>query len=317
MRTVLVVAGLVAAVALLGGCGGDEGGTEAAGDRPASLSERLFGSTESIRSEETRIQSLIKACMERQGWKYTTVDIGSTTIELDVRSEQFVKENGYGVSTLFDKDIGFSVADDPNQKYVESLSAPERQAYQEALFGKLPSAPPGGQEGGSFVTAAALGGCLGEANKEVRGDRPQPDGKVFEQLNDLEKRVQADPRTVQAWSKWSECMAKQGFRYRNEEAVRTDLQARLTKITGQSFGGGFGSGGVIAVPGTSSSGGVTAPPKPQYDEAALSALQSEERRIALVGYECRKEHVNTVEERVRAEIEQAFVEEHPDLGGKR
>lgn len=314
MKSLYLVAGLTVSMLLLGACGSGSGGEEAS--KPESLAERLFGSTESIRNEEARVQTLIKQCMEQQGWQYTVTDPASNIVELDLNSEQFAKENGYGVSTLFGTGVGFTPADDPNQKYIEALSERDREAYQRALYGELPPSTGGESGQAAIVGVGSLGGCLGKANKEVRGDQAEPDPKVFEQLADVEKRVQADPRMVQAWAKWSECMAKSGFRYRNEDAVRADLQARLTKITGANFGSGFGGGGVVAIPGRS--GGVAdSLGQPDYDQAALAALQSDERRIASAGFACRAEHVSKVEERVRADVEKAFLDEHPDLGGTR
>ncbi|MFN0147308.1 MAG: hypothetical protein ACKVT1_12420 [Dehalococcoidia bacterium] len=305
VKRCLSAAALASALAL-GGCGGGGGNSE-----EVSLSDRIFGSSESFRSDELKVQAGVKQCMEAQGWKYTPIDpAAGSVLNIDFGSESFVKENGYGVTTLYGKGFGgFTAAADPNAAYLESLKPADREAYQEALYGELPEPAPTGGVAVSGFAGFAASGCLGEANKAIRGDLAEPDPKLFDKLQELETRIHADPRLVKATGAWSACMAKQGFTYRDEDAVRKDLQARLQKITGDSGIVIGGSGAIVSIPG--STGGDT--PKPDYDEAALSALQDEERRIASAGFTCRKEHLNGVEKTVRKDLEAAFVDDNASL----
>lgn len=322
--------------ALLIACGGDDGG-DTATDQPQSLQERLFASNQ---ADAIKREQLVRECMQREGFEYTPVDMRSlgNVAPVDPNSEEFVKERGFGVSTMFANEIQFTPPDNPNTDYRNSLSDAQKAAYDKALYGItqgsfeagggtftvaggagpiVSSGPIGTAPGdGGAVQAAQPQGCIGEALKATGQDQQTFDAGLFDDLQDLEKRIKADPKMVEAMQKWSTCMEKAGYQYRDRDAAIKEIREEFADLTGLEISGD-GGGFAIAVSavGSTDGDGNAFDPLANVDKAKLHALQEKEKRIALASYECNKETVSDVEAAVRERLEAEFIESHPDLKG--
>jgi hypothetical protein len=281
----LFVAFLAIAAILIAGCGDDDKSNEP----PVEIEEQLgFGRT-GIVERQTRVEGLIRDCMKAQGFDYTPVDPlaqqQALTGKARLSDEEFIKQFGYGISTLFGRG---SAQSDPNDRIRKSLPPADRAAYDRALYGDYP--------GVTFAEAVdtgdfdEIGGCTKQATFEVFGG-----GAVLTQLvgklDELDERIVQDQRMVRAVERWSECMADQGYRYDEPDEIDEYLLKRFQAIVGV---------GVRA--------GATAPPTPgtSYDRAALADLQREEVQLGRTDLACEKRHIAPVEEVVRPQYEATF-----------
>ncbi|MFN0096573.1 MAG: hypothetical protein ACKVVT_17580 [Dehalococcoidia bacterium] len=298
--------GAIVPVLAVAACGGSEPADDGA---PRGL-ERIFGSPESNQREERLIQDEVKSCKEALGFEYTPITPQTAGNDLSVDPEAFAKEFGFGVTTLIGRNDAFGAVsfEDPNRAYLETLSPAGQAAYQKALYGDLPEPD---AEGGVAVFigggAASKDSCLTKASLKVRGENGAAfDERLLQQLDALNRAVQSDPRVVEAYRAWSKCMAAEGFKFADEDAVRADLARRAKEITGLDLGGSGGIGFVVGAP----TGGST---PPAYDEAALKALQAEELRIAAAARPCTRKHVQSVLDKVGLDAEERFVDANPGL----
>ena len=283
MRAVVVLSMLLAGLLL--GCGGNG----KAGDQPLEIEEQLGFSTSSPGSVErqSRVENAIRDCMRAQGFDYTPVDPQARqqalTGKANMTDEEFLKQFGYGISTLFGRGTKQS---DPNDAIRKSLSAADRAAYDRALGGDNPNATfAEALDSGDF---SELGGCTKQAGDAAFGG-PDVLNAVVGKLDELDQRIVEDQRMVKATEKWSTCMAEKGFRYSESDAIDEDLSKRFAAIVS-----GARPGVTSAAPGT------------QYDRAALAALQRDEVQIATADLACEKEHITPVEEVVRPQYERQF-----------
>ncbi len=300
----------VGAVSLLAvACGGGDGAGDAGGDgggggvattvakvddRP--IEDRLGFDQAGIQQRQTKVENLVRDCMDDQGFDYTPVDpaaqraalVGSATLSED----DFEKQFGYGITTLY-KQRRREAASGPNAEYRKSLPAEQRTAYDRALYGKnVGTTFNAAVDSGDF---ADLGGCTKDATEEVFGGA-ETLTTLQTKLDELDTRIEADGRMVAANKEWSKCMREAG--YSNLDApdeVDSVLEEKLEDIVGPDIRFGVGS------------------PEPKYDEKALTALQREEVAIVKADIECEEEHIEEVEETVRKEFEQDFAEQNADF----
>jgi len=298
----------------------DDQGSDGEVDRPppATISEALAARSAVIAENQLAIEAAVQSCMVEQGFKYTPNPGGGGEFVAQFDGASFAEQFGYGVTTMTgasaaDLGLGAGLPDDPNQQYVQSLSESQRAAYMSVLYGAAGGTSgfvvgsgdgTGVSGGGAPVTAS--GGCIGEANQQVYGtDQPLAlNHDIFDQLHQIGAQVDADPRLIEAWRDWASCMASEGYPFSDESEIIRDLSARFTAITGQDSSR---SGGTVAI------GPNAALEEPNYDEAALAALQAEELAIAGAGAHCRAEHVDDVESEVRDGYERSFLADNPEL----
>lgn len=296
-------------------------------ERPQTIAEAFAARSAVMAENQLVIEAAIQGCMTEQGFEYTPGASGGDVFIGEFDESGFAEQFGYGVSTLIggligDLGLGAGIPEDPNQPYVQSLSESQRSAYFDALYGAQPDGTTssgvtssggavvgGGNasgDGSSFVLGGN-GGCTAAAKLEVYGEEQplsfSPD--LFAQMQEMSEQVEADSRVLEAWESWASCMADAGYPFSDEEEIIRDLGARFEAITGQQSpraGGGF-----TVVEGT------PVQQEPDYDVAALEALQDEEREIAAVGSQCRDEHVSEVEQEVREVIERTFLADNPEI----
>jgi hypothetical protein len=285
---------LLCALAALCACGG--GKAEAAkDDKP--LEEQIGIDDNGIRLKQTTAENQIRDCMKTQGFDYVPVDPAAQQAALTgtpgLSKEDFEKQYGYGITTLYEQRRQLAVAG-PNKALRDSLSDADRKAYDHALYGDDPTA--------TFADAldtgdySRLGGCIKTATDQVFGGADVLQS-LSAKLDDLDQKERADARMVKAVREWSACMREKGFDGLNEqEEVDAVLKRKLEEIVGPA--------GNLADAGSAQG---------DYDKAALSALQKEEVEMVKADTECEDEHVESVEEKVSEEYEQAFREENSVL----
>jgi len=281
---VLAAAALLAA--LTAGCGAEE-------EKPAEpieFEETLGFSGAGIVERQSRVEGEIRECMKAQGFEYVPVDPLEQERALTGRAlseEEFIKQFGDGVSTLFDRGLGRAHTN-PNDRIRASLSEADRAAYDRALTGDNRAATfAEAVDSGDF---SELGGCTKRASEGEFGGSAVVTALIGK-LDELDERIVQDQRMVKAAEKWSACMAADGYRYDEPDDIEEDLTERFQEIVG---------GDVPA--------GATTPPHPDfsYDRAALAALQSEEVEIGAADLACENRELDPVERVVRPQYEEAF-----------
>ena len=152
----LVVALVVLAAAAIAGCGGESKSSGA----PAEIEEQLgfSGSSPGSIERQTRVEGRIRDCMRAQGFEYTPVDPFARQQQLTGKArlsdEEFLKQFGYGISTLFGRGNPQS---DPNDRIRRSLSppiAPPTTARSGATTRERPSPRPSTQATSASSAAA-------------------------------------------------------------------------------------------------------------------------------------------------------------------
>jgi hypothetical protein len=269
----------------MGGCGAEEKKPA----EPVEFEETLGFSGEGIIERQSRVEGEIRDCMKAQGFDYIPVDPLVQERALTGKAmteEEFIKQFGDGVSTLFDRGLGQADAD-PNERIRRNLSVADRAAYDRALGGDNPAVTfAEAVDSGDF---SELGGCAKQASEAEFGGAAVVTALIGK-LDELDEAIVQDQRMVRAGEKWSACMAKKGFRYTEPDEIEEDLTERFQAIVGSD------------VP----PGATTPPPGLSYDRAALAELQREEMRIGAIDLECERRELDPVERVVRPEYEAIF-----------
>ena len=272
---------LIAAAMLLAACGGGS----SAKDDYKTIEDTLGFERSGIALRQAKAENLIRDCMAAKGFDgYTPVaqPAGST-----LGDDEYEKQYGYGITTLYDK----SDPNDANQRYRDSLSPTDKVAYDRTLYGDDPTATfADAVDNGDFTR---VGGCTKQATDKVFGGADVIQS-LQTKLDALDDRIQSDPRMAKAVGKWSTCMQKAGYEdLAAPDEVDTVLHNKLEAIVG--------------------------PPenaKPDYDKAALAALQREELAMVAADVKCEAKNIDDVELKVRKEYEAAFQDQNADLISK-
>ncbi|HZO60190.1 MAG TPA: hypothetical protein VFB51_10900 [Solirubrobacterales bacterium] len=272
-------------------CGGDDKSAEP----PQELEDTIGFGGDSAKEVQARVENRIGECMRAQGFQYQPVDPfaaqQAVTGKARITDEEFTRQFGYGISTLFGKGNQQS---DPNERIRSSLSSADRAAYDRALGGDNPGVTfAEAVDSGDF---SELGGCTKEASDAEFGGAAVLN-QLVERLDGLDERIIQDQRMVQANEKWSACMQEKGYRYEEPDAIDEDMTERFQAIAGSGIR-----------PGTS-----TIPPGTSFDRAALTSLQQEEVRIANADLDCEKQEIEPVEREVRPQYEDQFRKENQQL----
>jgi hypothetical protein len=250
---------------------------------------------------QARVETEIAICMKAEGFDYTPVDavaaMAALTGKSNLSDEDFTKEFGYGIATLYGKG---SAQSDPNAGARGSMSEADRRAYDLALSGGKPEQ--------TFFRAAdtgdftQLGGCTKKATDTLFGGTELLT-TLQRKLDELDDAVLQDQRMVKAFEEWRGCMrSATGQGFEDSEAVELEIQKRLAAIVGPLPSG-------ESAPGEFAS----RTPAPGYDPAALDALRRTEVRFANADVACEEKHIVGVEDVVQAEKEKQFRESNAEL----
>jgi hypothetical protein len=272
---------VVGAMLLVVGCSSGGG----ANDDFTPVEEELGFERDGIALRQAKAENIIRDCMRAQGFpQYTPVPEppGST-----LSDEEYEKQFGYGITTLYDK----TDAGEANQQARDALSPAEQAAYDRTLYGDDPTATfADAVDNGDFTR---VGGCTKQATDQIFGGAEVVQS-LQTKLDALDDRILADPRMVKAIAKWSECMQDAGYDdLFTPDEVDVVLHSKLEAIVGPPEN-----------------------PKPDYDRAALTALQGEELALVAADVKCEAKHIEGVEQKVREEFEATFREQNADLISK-
>lgn len=292
--------------------------------------------------QERKIQELIAACMREEGWEYIPVeypDFGTEFTPEDQREQ--LAEQGFGIVywTLNqgNPDIDDPYADwvDPNQEYIEGLGEDEMTAYYESLYGTEEEQQEGmvteidPETGEEYSMQYGNGaGCQGEAYDEVNGDDPTQNPGYWEAIqvfyDELQQRVDADPRVVELNTTWAKCMKDAGFdEYQKQsdiwEKAYTDLQERHDAIVPDLYQDpfeGWTEDEITDFFENTPQDEIDAMFNQPYDisddqRAQLEALLEEEIELALAEFDCSQPFYEKSQE-IYEEIEEQYALEHEE-----
>jgi len=287
-RPLAVAVAVGTALVLLAACGG--GGSSNNGDQ-VPVEEQLGLEQDGILQRQGKAENVIRDCMKAQGFDYIPVDPQAQRAAIvgqaGLSEEDFNKQYGYGITTLYGKEQTVDAAN-PNIAVRNGLSDADKAAYDHALYGDDISATFGqALDTGDY---SRLGGCTKTAAEKVFGGAAVIQS-LQQKLDDLDSSILEDDRMVKAVKAWSKCMGDAGFPdLAEQDQVDSTLTAKLEAIVGPPDA-----------------------PDPNYDKAALTALQAEEVSMVAADIKCEKDHISSVEEKVRAEYESTFREQNASL----
>ncbi len=309
----VVVAALLALIGSLAACSGksDNSSTQSAAvDSPLGLDD----ATSAVM--QTRVEELVNTCMKKAGFAYVPVDPNATKAAITGTSgltdDEFRRQFGYGISTVFEKVVEISQSSksvDPNVTYRSGLDPAGQQAFDIALTGgKADVSVSGAVEAAKTGDLGGLGGCVEEATTAVFGGANVV--SALAKIEELDSRAEADERLVKARADWANCMRKQGFEYSEPNAVDVGITEKLAALVGPAAAKALGEEGTFSplVFGTNAI--------PPYDKAALAQLQAEEIATAEADLDCEEKYVVDVEDKVKAEYVKKFAQENAVLLSK-
>ena len=193
--------GAVLAAVLLAGCGGGAAAPD------ANVEEQIGFDAEGAAVRRTQVEGAIRDCMRSGGFDYVPIDPAAQKAALvggaNLSDAEFQKQYGDGISTLYEQRRSPKALGSANATIRAALTAPERIAYDRALFGDQVDATfEKALDTGDF---SLLGGCTKNAADAVFGGTEvlvSLQGK----LDELDQRIIADVRMVKVIADWSQCM---------------------------------------------------------------------------------------------------------------
>ncbi len=297
----LLALGLIVGL-LATACGGLPAPSESTTSNPAGsqnsttsqrsvLNTEEFGLTteELVRSIE-EVESLIAQCMSEAGFEYIAADYNTVRRGMvadkslpGLSEKQYFDQHGFGISTLY-TGLPPQLAEETtpakiglgnrNVQIFNSLSPADQVAYNHTLLGENTDA--------TFAVAIEVedfsrtGGCTRAAIEQVF----TPEQLSVTYYNPKDALIEQDPRMVAALAEFAECLRTAGFDYNHEKEIEPDLRNRLAEITG----------------------GLPIEALSPDAQAALQELQSYERALAVVTYDCEVRILEPVEDQVEREL---------------
>jgi len=168
-------------------------------------------------AEEMQREVMIADCMQQKGYEYTPTP--SLVISDDVSQDPAEVES-----------MLRAAANNPNDRYLRSLSVTERQAYYIALVGV---AEPNHPEAQSYDIASQSDACSSKAMREIPGVYARYNALRAE-FEDMQKAVSKDSTVVDAVKQWSDCMSLAGFQYAHpSDLMRAEDHALAIADEGQ------------------------------------------------------------------------------------
>jgi hypothetical protein len=310
------IAIVLACLGVLAGCGSDPA-NNAFSSKGKTFDEALGIDEASMRARDAKVQEAVRTCMKAEGFDYIPLDPSQSNMRVSFKGGgdsgddlEDRKTKGYGITAGFmaKPRPASAQSDDPNQAIREALSEADRLAYDTALMGpemaKAREAGGGGgvriqRQAGSTSEAGGDGpsGCMGKAQKEVPGG-PETLG---DDLKEMQERAEADPRVITANRDWAACMADGGYtEFEQPRDAERYIEGKMDTLMGaEPQGDGvtkFAIGG------------------DDIDQAKLADLRQEEITVAVADGNCQdKTGYSKMAKKIRAEYEQRFLDEHPNL----
>lgn len=314
---------LVVAALALTGCSSGEGKKQAEEEGPLQrYMSALWGGEEQNQEfydkQQTETEELVAKCMSKEGFEYKpNTQNGMTVMTTDEEedgpewgSAKFAETYGYGIidwpGMEETQSLGEDMPVDPNQKYVESLSQSEQQAYQETLYGPQPSEEEMAEMSGEDMAMEydwKTAGCYGAAQHEAQGESQKafedPEFKdLLEEMNEMSSEMYgggeggpSNEDMLKLDRKWSECMTEAGYDFPNPMEASNALNNDWSEA--QNAGG-------------SDSGEYKEPSK-----EVKKKFQAKEIKTAVADTKC-QEKLNYRDEQLKIsnKLEQKFLDEH-------
>lgn len=245
-------------------------------------------SDEKVRSIGTevarRTEEFLATCMQAEGFVYLQVDVTQGALQgipegFPSDEEESRDQFGYGVALNTRLAFQPLVATflDPNEDIIADMTAPEKQAYGQAL-GRC-----------SRLAQDAIPdpfGAIYDSNEPQQ--ELELDLWLIDQLEELEAAIWADGRVLSTIDGWATCMANQGFAFAHPDDAFNHVSERAQPI--------------LARVGTGLNTDIN---------QALDELQEYELLVATADDTCATELNRTVT-KIRNEMETAFVAQHAD-----
>jgi hypothetical protein len=211
----------LSALALMVGC------SDASGHRPSDLKQltldAYIGTSTASQTREVLLEhgrlmeETVAACMRRQGFSYVpnlaslVPPPNSKTPIADLTSRTYAKEHGFGLVDPFINPPPASVTD-PNDVAFQKLSAAEQAEYSRALD----------ETDGSGTGKLS---CRGEGDRAI--EESSGGKKFFEDLKPLVSRVEAEPRVLDARTKWQACAKSAGYEFESRRSLIDSINRRI------------------------------------------------------------------------------------------
>ncbi len=280
-------------------------GTDASAADDDSLNEFFNIDGSGIQRLARQQEESVAACMTKKGFTYKVVGVGNLSAIADAAGdpEKFADKYGYGISTLIDPSTaGRPATKNANELAVAKMSAGEKKAYNKALLGSETAEP----------SILGGGGCVGESTKKLFASFAKLQA-LGPQFQEIQKRVDNDPKVLAGMRKWSACMKDSGYTFRVDSDVAAALTKELATISGPPAGAA--GGGLTAAFGFDAS---------KIDPVKLRALQKKELATNKADRSCAKKHLSD-RDAIRKVEEKKFIDKNRavleavrnDLGGKK
>jgi len=305
----LVVLGLCVLIAVA--CGGDpdERVEAAIATDQASPLAVLFGvslDVDPLRGA-AGAEVEIADCMARAGFEYSpaaVIDgIGSTPRGTPQLSD--VQTSGYGIADSVSTQIALfqGASADPNDAYLETLSAQEIQEYQAALTGITAEeivfddsgtpvdAVSGEPASPAQIRAASDDGCASMAYADLL-DPAGANLLSSDVYLEAQQIIEADNEMQALTAEWSRCMANAGYPVRDQAELIRDLDTEADNIVHESI-------------------------EDHHDvdadevDAMIDRLRAREITIALIDFDCSAELFEAAPEITRR-VESDFIRDNED-----
>ncbi|MET3808742.1 hypothetical protein ABIB25_005772 [Nakamurella sp. UYEF19] len=318
---------LLLALVLVAGCSG--GGSSPDSVAAASTAGPLAAYRDPVRdpAEDKLVQTEVAACMKRAGFGYMPYLPAAQRQVLPVGDRSWAEKYGYGISTEVNK---ITPESDPNFVIRQGMSASERKAYDQALYGDggllttasgrsvsiggngsgpVPAGPGGPGPAASGPNQPVRPGCFESASTKVFGAAPRIEvgefDELFKAMQKLTAAIDVDPRVAPKVTAWAGCLADAGHPGLSKiEDAQNSIMKKWSDLNGWKFTPGSGGSGVsIAALGAVSADGK------KLDPTKVTALRQEEIALAVKDLDCRVGY-QVVHDQVRVELESKFVQDH-------
>lgn len=310
MKTFSRVAGMIAAAATIivvaAGCTAGGGGADGQQDSPLmEYFGAIYGTNLSpdeqqqrFTEQQTKSEEIVAQCMKEQGFEYQP-NVQSASISFGddglwkPDDREWVSQYGYGMvaSPMSEQPTDQEVYEDPNQDYINSLSASEQTAYWEALYGPQPTEEELSDDG-SYEYDWTTAGCQGQAQHETQNDPMQDEqfASLNEALTTFYSDMSTAPGLTAVHQKWSSCMADAGY---SGFSTQPDAQSSISEKLSKYYEN-------LSPDAASNS-----------DDPELKQLGEEEIALALADLDCREKTNFTAEsQKVQFELEREFIAAH-------
>lgn len=265
----------------------------AAAQAPATVGGEEFGLTQrELVQAVAKVETLISQCMRKEGFTYLAADYNTVRKGMSadkhlpgMSEERFVKQYGFGVSTLYTGEPpqlakGYSPGKvglgERNIETYNKLPPADQVAYNRSLFGENVGATFAiGLETEDF---SMTGGCTHWAIEQVF----KPEQVKANYYNPKDALINKHPKMQTALRTFAAEMRKAGFAYTHPDEVEADVRVRLSALTG---------GGTLPIEKMT-----------PEQKAGLKTLQEYELRAAAKNFKLQEALFDPVEEQILEEM---------------